>query len=264
MIRTTSKAPNRFLAALVLVGSLFRTAWMALNLAVGTGLLGSIVIVASLFHVRGNIYWWCSREWARWLIWATGCRLKVEGRENIALDRPQVFASNHVSHVDVIALAANIPKPFRFVAKKELAKIPVFGQAWQAAGHISVDRSDRASAVASLDAAGRLIREDNSSVVIFPEGTRGNGQGMLPFKKGAFMLALRTGVEILPAAVLGTRAVLPKGAWRLHAAPVVVRFGAPIDTTRYSEETRDALIDEVRARIEGLLQQPPAVGNVQA
>jgi 1-acyl-sn-glycerol-3-phosphate acyltransferase len=184
--------------------------------------------------------------------------VRVEGREHIAPDRPQVFASNHVSHVDVIALAAQIPKPFRFVAKKELARIPLFGRAWQAAGHISVDRGDRASAVASLDAAGRLIRQDNSSVVIFPEGTRGNGQGMLPFKKGAFMLALRTGVEIVPAAVLGTRAVLPKGAWRLRAGPVIVRFGAPIDTTRYDEATRDALIDEVRTRIEKLLEASPA------
>ncbi len=237
---------------------MIRTVWMALNLAVATLILGGTVIVASLFHVRGDIYWWCSRIWARWLLWATGCRVRVEGLENIAQDRPQVFASNHVSHVDVIALAAKIPKPFRFVAKKELAKIPVFGRAWQAAGHISVDRADRASAVASLDAAGRLIREDNSSVVIFPEGTRGNGQGMLPFKKGAFMLALRTGVEIVPAAVLGTRAVLPKGAWRLRAGPVIVRFGAPIDTTRYDEATRDVLIDEVRARIEQLLEAPPA------
>jgi 1-acyl-sn-glycerol-3-phosphate acyltransferase len=235
-----------------------RTIWMALNLFWATLILGSTVIVAGLFHVRGNLYWWCSREWARWLLWATGCRVRVEGREHIALDRPQVFASNHVSHVDVIALAAHIPKPFRFVAKKELAGIPVFGQAWRVAGHISVDRSDRASAVASLDAAGRLIREDKSSVVIFPEGTRGIGQGLLPFKKGAFMLALRTGVEIVPAAVIGTRAVLPKGAWRLRAGPVIVRFGAPIDTTRFDEDTRDVLIDEVRARIEQLLEAPPA------
>lgn len=237
---------------------MIRTIWLALNLFWATLILGGTVIVASLFHVRGNLYWWCSRVWARWLLWASGCRVRVEGREHIGLDRPQVFASNHVSHVDVIALAANIPKPFRFVAKKELAKYPVFGRAWQVAGHISVDRGDRASAVASLDAAGRLIRQDNSSVVIFPEGTRGIGQGLLPFKKGAFMLALRTGVEIVPAAVIGTRAVLPKGAWRLRAAPVIVRFGAPIDTTRYDEDTRDVLIDEVRARIEQLLEAPPA------
>ncbi len=238
---------------------MIRTLWLELNIGVATFLLGSLVIVASLFGVRGNVYWWASRTWSRWLIWSTGCRVTVEGVENIAADRPQVIASNHVSHVDVISLAANIPKRFRFVAKKELARIPLFGTAWKAAGHISVDRGDRASAVASLDAAGRLIRQDYSAVVIFPEGTRSITGELQPFKKGAFMLALRTGVEIVPAAVLGTRRILPKGAWRLRSGPVIVRFGAPIDTTHYDEESRDALIDVVRSRIEQLLDAPPAV-----
>ncbi len=238
---------------------MIRSLWLELNIAVGTLLLGSLVIVASLFRVRGDLYWWASRTWSRWLVWASGCPVVVEGIENIAADRPQIIASNHVSHFDVIALAANIPKPFRFVAKKELARIPLFGTAWKAAGHISVDRADRASAVASLDAAGALIRQDHSSVVIFPEGTRSTIAGLLPFKKGAFMLALRTGIEIVPAAVLGTRRILPKGAWRLRSGPVIVRFGAPIATTRYDEETRDALMELVRSRIEDLLAAPPAV-----
>lgn len=240
---------------------MIRSLWLELNIGVATLLLGMLVIVASLLGVRGGLYWWASRTWSRWLVWASGCRVTVEGIENIAQDRPQVIASNHVSHFDVIALAANIPKPFRFVAKKELARIPLFGTAWKAAGHISVDRADRASAVASLDAAGRLIRQDRSSVVIFPEGTRSTVGEMLPFKKGAFMLALRTGVEIVPAAVLGTRRILPKGAWRLRSGPVIVRFGAPIDTRRYDEETRDALIEVVRSRIEQLLAAPSAVAS---
>lgn len=235
-----------------------RSAWFILNLVVSTTLLGTLVLVASLFRVRGNLYWWASRTWSRWLVGISGSRVVVEARENIALDRPQIFVSNHVSHFDVIAVAANLPKPFRFVAKKELERIPLFGPAWKAAGHISVDRADRDSAVASLDAAGRMIRQDNSSVVIFPEGTRSRDGGLQPFKKGAFMLALHTGVEIVPVAVLGTRRILPKGSWRLGAGPVIVRFGAPIDTTHYDESTRDALIDEVRASIERMLEAPPA------
>lgn len=240
---------------------MIRTLWFELNLLVSTVLLGSLVIVASLFRVRGDIYWWASRTWSRWLIAVSGCRVQVEGIDHIAMDRPQIFASNHVSHVDVIAIAANLPKRFRFVAKKELGRIPLFGSAWKAAGHISVDRGDRASAVASLDAAGRVIREDNSSVVIFPEGTRSERPELLPFKKGAFMLALRTGVEIVPIAVLGTRKILPKGSARLRPGPIVVRFGEPIDTTPFDESTRDALIDLVRRRIEELREAPaPELG----
>lgn len=236
-----------------------RTLWLQLNIGVATFLLGGLVILASLVGVTGKLYWWAARSWSRWLLRASGCSVTVEGLDNISPDRPQIFVSNHVSHVDVIALAANIPKRFRFVAKKELGRIPLFGTAWKAAGHISVDRSDRASAVASLDAAGRVIRRDKSCVVIFPEGTRSTLPEMLPFKKGAFMLALHTGIEIIPAAVVGTRAILPKGAWRLRAGPVIVRFGAPIDTTHYDEGTRDELMEVVRARIERLLDAPPAV-----
>jgi 1-acyl-sn-glycerol-3-phosphate acyltransferase len=86
---------------------------------------------------------------------------------------------------------------------------------------------------------------------------------MLPFKKGAFMLALHTGIEIVPAAVVGTRAILPKGAWRLRSGPVIVRFGAPIDTAHYDEGTRDELIEVVRARIERLRDAPPAVPTLR-
>jgi 1-acyl-sn-glycerol-3-phosphate acyltransferase len=238
---------------------LIRTWWFELNLLVATALFGTIVIVASIFRVRGDFYWWASRSWSRWLVRVSGCRVTVEGLHNVAMDRPQVFAANHVSHVDVIAIAANIPKRFRFVAKKELGRIPLFGTAWKVAGHISVDRGDRASAVASLDAAGRLIREDNSSIVIFAEGTRSPTGELQPFKKGAFMLALHTGVEIIPVGIVGTRRILPKGGWRLRPGPVIVRFGAPIDTTHYDESTRDALIERVRGCIEELLEAPPAV-----
>ncbi len=240
---------------------MIRTLWFELNLLVATGVIGSMVIVASIFRVRGDFYWWAARSWARWLVWVSGCTVTVEGLHNVAMDRPQVFIANHVSHVDVIAIAANIPKRFRFVAKKELGRIPIFGTAWKVAGHISVDRGDRASAVASLAAAGRLIRDDNSSVVIFAEGTRSRTGELQPFKKGGFMLALHTGVEIVPVAILGTRRILPKGGWRLRPGPVIVRFGAPIDTTHYDESTRDALIERVRGCIEELLEAPPAVSS---
>src|SRR5690606_15934022 len=133
---------------------------------------------------------------------------------------------------------------------KELARIPLFGTAWQAAGHISVDRSDRASAIQSLDEAGRLLRKDNSSVVIFPEGTRSPTGELLPFKKGAFMLALRTGVDIIPVAVLGTRRIQPKGGWRIRSGRIILRFGEPIPVAQYSEAERDDLIELVRSRIQ--------------
>lgn len=239
---------------------MIRTAWTYLNLTIGTILIASIVIVAALFRVRKpGLYDWAARAWARWILWASGTPVTCEGLDNIRADRPQIFVANHVSWYDVYALAAAIPKRYRFVAKKELARIPIFGTAWKAAGHIAVDRSDRASAIQSLAEAGRLLRRDNSSVVIFPEGTRSPTGELLPFKKGAFMLALQTGVEIIPVAVLGTRRIQPKGGWRIRSGPIILRFGEPIPTSRYSEAERDELIELVRSRIQALLEEPATI-----
>lgn len=236
---------------------MIRTIWVYLNLVVATITLAAIVVLAALLRIRGRIYDWAARSWGEWMLWAGNTPVEVQGLENVRLDKPQIFAANHVSWFDVWVLAAVIPKRYRFVAKKELGLIPLFGTAWKAAGHISVDRSNRASAIRSLEEAGRRLREDNSSVVIFPEGTRSPTGEMLPFKKGAFMLALHSGVEVVPVAILGTRRILPKGGWRVRPGPIIVRFGEPISTAAYSEESRDALVLEVRRRIEAMLEAPP-------
>ena len=234
---------------------MIRTLWVGLNLVVVTAILATVVLIAALLRVRGHgIYDWAARTWAARMLRASGVEMQVEGLENVRLDQPQIFVSNHVSWYDVFALAVAIPKRYRFVAKKELGWIPLFGTAWKAAGHISVDRSDRAAAIRSLDEAGRLLKQDNSSVVIFAEGTRSRDGRLQPFKKGAFMLALHTGVDIVPVAVLGTGYVMPKGAWRVRAGRIIVRFGEAVRVSNYSEATRDALIADVRARIERMLE----------
>jgi 1-acyl-sn-glycerol-3-phosphate acyltransferase len=156
----------------------------------------------------------------------------------------------------VFALAAVIPKGYRFIAKEELRRIPLFGLAWASAGHISINRRDRAQAIKALDNAAALMREDHTAVVIFPEGTRSPTGELLPFKKGAFMMALRTGIEILPAACLGTRAILKKGDWRVRPGRIIVRFGPPIDSSQFDEEHREELMLVVRERIETMLHAP--------
>jgi 1-acyl-sn-glycerol-3-phosphate acyltransferase len=228
---------------------LIRTIWVALNLLAATAPLSTAVLVCGLLGVRGPIYDRLARTWARWILWASGTRVSVEGAEHIHSDEPKIIVSNHQSWYDVFALAANIPGPYRFVAKQELGRIPLFGRAWRAAGHISVDRSDRQASIRSLEQAGRAIREDNSSVVIFPEGTRSPTGELLPFKKGAFMLAIHTGVDIVPTGVSGGRDVLGKGEWRVHRGDVVIRFGEPIAIGAYDEHNREALIARVRADI---------------
>jgi 1-acyl-sn-glycerol-3-phosphate acyltransferase len=242
-------------------GVVIRSIWVALNLLVSTATLSLAVVLCALFRIRGDVYDRLARLWSRWTLAASGARVRVEGAQHIRSDAPQIIISNHQSWYDVWALAAYIPGRYRFIAKKELARIPLFGQAWQAAGHISVDRSDRQAAIRSLEQAARRVREDNSSVVIFPEGTRSPTGELLPFKKGAFMLALQMGVDIVPTAVIGGRAILPKGGWRVRSGDLIVRFGEPVPIASYSESNRDELIARVRAEIQRLLDAPVAAAD---
>jgi 1-acyl-sn-glycerol-3-phosphate acyltransferase len=229
---------------------MIRSIWAWFNGALATLVLGPPLIVAALLGIGSRRYYdWTGRTWSRWNLRAGGCRVTVEGIEHIHMDSPQILVGNHQSWFDVFAVAANIPKAFLFVAKKELERVWLFGPAWKAAGHISIDRSNQPAAVASLTKAGEQMRREKSAVVVFPEGTRSPNDDLLPFKKGAFMLALHTGVPIVPFAVAGSRRIFPKGSWRVRPGPIIVRFGPPIPTDQLGPDHRDALIERVRGEI---------------
>lgn len=236
---------------------MIRTLWVGLNGFVSTVSIASLVIVASILGARGRIYPWAARTWSRWILWATGVRLRVEGLEALSLDEPQIVVSNHQSWYDVFAISASMPKTFHFVAKKELERIPLFGRAWKAAGHISLDRSDRQAAIRSLDAAARRMASEDAAVIIFPEGTRSSDGALLPFKKGAFMLARKSGVSLLPAAVSGSRDVMPKGAWRVRAGPVTVRYGRSIAAPENDVEAKMAQARDAIAQLREPGDAPP-------
>ena len=232
---------------------MIRTVWVGLNLLVGTLLLGIPVIIGALLRVRRQgFYDFAGRNWSRWAMWASNTPVRVEGIENIDPATPQVLVGNHQSWYDVFAVAGSLRKPFHFVAKKELEKIPIFGAAWKGAGHISIDRSDRGSAIRSLEQAGEQLEQEGSAVVMFAEGTRSPTDALLPFKKGPFMLALHSGVPIVPFGVAGTRRIFPKGSWRVRPGPIIVRFGAPIPTDSLDPEDRESLIRRVRDEVQRL------------
>lgn len=198
----------------------------------------------------------CPRKWALMILRWTGTRVVVENPERIVPGRPQILVLNHVSWFDVLAVAGHLPGRYRFVAKKELAGVPVFGPAWRACGHISIDRQDLTSAIDSLGEARRQLLAEAPTVVIFPEGTRSATGELRPFKKGAFMLALQTGVEVVPAALLGTREIMPKGSLLVNTGRTIrLRIGEPIpmegltmaDRDHLTARARDAVADMLRA-----------------
>lgn len=231
---------------------MIRTAWVLLNAVVSTLLLAPLVFAGGLGVGRPWIFDWVASNWSRWILAASGVRVRVEGLENVDPSTPQVLVGNHQSWYDVFAVSSSVGKTFHFVAKKELERVPIFGAAWKIAGHISIDRSDRGAAIASLDQAGRQLRREGSAVVIFAEGTRSADDGLLPFKKGAFMLALHARVPVVPFALAGSRRVLPKNGWRVRPGPIILRFGQPIPTDSYNPEDRDELMQRVRDEVRRL------------
>lgn len=233
---------------------MIRSVWVALNLAFATLFFGFIAIVGSLLHVRGRLYFWATQQWSRAVLWASAVPVVTHGLDRIDWRCPQVLVSNHVSFYDVFALAAILPAPYAFVAKKELERIPFFGMAWKAAGHISVDRSDRAAAIQSLRRAGESIREQRSTVIIFPEGTRSPTGRLLPFKKGAFMLAMEAGVPVVPVIVRGSAEIQRPGSFYVHPGVIQVDFGEPLDPADYKEGGAESLTSAVRARMEAMLE----------
>lgn len=233
----------------------FIRAFVAATLA--TAWYGAIILWASYRRTPGQarICDECPRKWALAILRWTGTRVEVENPGRIVPGRPQIVVVNHVSWFDVLAVAGHLPGRHRFVAKKELANVPVFGQSWRACGHISIDRDNRGSAIRSLERARQELDEGAPTVVLFPEGTRSASGELKPFKKGAFMLALQTGVEIVPVAVLGTREILPKGSLLVRTGRTIrLRIGEPIPVTGLTMEDRDALAARARTSVADLLQ----------
>lgn len=222
-----------------------RTLWVGVVAAVVTPFYGSVIALYAFLMPR-RIECRCerwSRAWAGAIVRAAGIELKVVGMDRLKADRPHIIVSNHQSWFDVLSLMGALPRGTRFVAKKELRKIPWFGRAWQACGHISIDRRDRGAAVESLRTAGRLIRERSSNIVMFAEGTRSGTGELQPFKKGAFVLAIEGGVPVLPIAVKGSRDVMPKGSFKIRAGSIEIRVGEAIDVTGMTLSDRDDLRD---------------------
>jgi 1-acyl-sn-glycerol-3-phosphate acyltransferase len=190
-------------------------------------------------------------QWGRSMMAAAGATHTAEGLEHLP-EGNVVFVCNHQSNYDVILFFAHVRKHTRWVAKRELFKIPVFGQTMRLAGNIPVDRDGSESDKSRLSEAVTAVRE-RVSVMFFPEGTRESDGKLKPFKKGAAVFALQAGVPIVPMAVSGTRLILPKGSlairWGKRAALVI---GEPILTQGLTLDDRDALthrLEESVARL---------------
>jgi 1-acyl-sn-glycerol-3-phosphate acyltransferase len=236
---------------------MIRVVWYYLVLFVSTLYHALAAILAGIFRVRhrvGGVYDWAGTDWARAILRAAGTPVHAVGLEHVPPGEPVIYASNHSSMFDIWALFATLPGSVRFVAKRELFRIPFLGAAMRAAGHIPIDRSVKARAFEAYDDAARIIQRGFSPVV-FPEGTRSRTGELLPFKNAPFALAIAAQVPVVPVYVHNTLQILPKGAWRLRPRPIRLFVGAPIATAGLTAGDREALRERVRAAIVALRQR---------
>ncbi len=230
--------------------------WLYIVLA--TAVLGALAIVSFIFDRRARFMHWEAVIWARSILWLSGVRVECEGREHLDLSSPKILMMNHQSQFDIFAVLACLPRSLRFVAKKELYWVPILGQALAGGGHVIIDRKNLRQAFASYDRAAEQIR-DGTSIVVFVEGTRSPDGRLLPFKKGGFMLALKSGAPIIPVTITGGTLVLPRKSWRIRPETMRLVFHEPIDSTQYTVETRDELMAAVRSAIASSLDEPTSL-----
>jgi len=219
-------------------------AWVVLV----TFVMGSVVILVSFFSRDGNHPHLIARAWARSILFVSGIRVRIDGLEHLPTDGSCILMPNHQSNYDIPVLLGCLPVQFRWLAKAELFKIPIFGRGMRGCGYISIDRSNRKSAFHSLNEAAIKIR-NGVSVLIFPEGTRSRDGQIIAFKKGGFVLSVDAGVPIIPIVISGTRAVMPKGRLLIRTQAVRMRILAPIATSGYTRKNKDDLMAVVRETI---------------
>lgn len=208
------------------------------------------------------MYWEAMRA-ARVAGKIAGIRVRVEGIENIP-PGVCIFAANHASNVDPLAFIPAIPRRVALLVKKELFRVPFLSAGMRLAHFVAVDRSDREAAAASVDTAIRRLRE-GLSFAIFAEGTRSPDGRLRPFKKGAFVMAIMAGTPVVPVSIAGTQRLQPKGSWTIRPGEVTVRFGPPVDGSRYSMDRRGELLAAVESLVAAALppdQQPLAPQTV--
>ena len=212
----------------------------------GTAAASGISMIIILFDRRGKSVRFTMSKWAWFILKLWGVKVEVNGLENLTRGESYIFISNHASLLDIPAVCLRLPFQLRFLAKKELFKIPIFGPALLSAGHIKIDRGNLESAVKSLQKGAVILKERGYSALVFAEGTRSLDGEVGKFKKGGVILALSMGIPIVPISISGSAQLAPKGEFMVKSGKIKITVGKPISTEGKDMSDRQLLATTTR------------------
>jgi len=213
--------------------------------------LGLAAVPGGMFDPSGRRQHWFSRTWS-WLIMNTiFSPVKVTGLDKVDTSRPHVYAANHASALDIPVLYVNLPFQFRIAFKKELLSYPVVGWHLKRSGQVCIDQQNPSHSISSIRAALKGLK-GGLPLVIFPEGGRTPDGEIKPFLAGAFFLAIKAQVDVVPVALVGTYELLPMNTYHIKCRPLEMRVGEPISTTGMTMKDLEALSGRVQKALEEL------------
>lgn len=204
-----------------------------------------IVILIALFNDTSPWIDRVIRFWSRVWLFVSGTRLEVEGASNIDPSQSYVVVANHISTLDIMTCFLAVRLPIRYLAKKELFRVPILAQGMRAVGVIEVDRSARSAVHSQVNKQAQELIEKNRSLIIYPEGTRPRNGVMEPFKKGAFTMAIANQLPVLPVSIHGTHEAMPPGTPWVRGGQVRAIVDPPIPTAGLDSSDTTALRDRV-------------------
>ncbi len=219
--------------------------WLGFWLGTVTILLFFPVVIAALTSKTGNLAFSFCRVWAGIILSVSGIRTTAKGKEKIDKRQSYIIISNHQSHFDIPALIVRLGLQYRWVIKKEIRKIPLFGYALDASKNIFIDRSNTDTAIQSINAGVARLPE-GAGVLFFAEGSRSPDGKIQKFKKGGFRVAIEEGLPLLPVTVNGSREILPKHTIAFTPGTIELVIGDPILTSGYTMDNIDALVEKTR------------------
>jgi 1-acyl-sn-glycerol-3-phosphate acyltransferase len=217
--------------------------------------LGIAALPCGIADRDGRRLHWFSRTWS-WLIMKTILSpVEVIGLDKIDGSKPHVYAANHASAMDIPVLYVNLPFQFRIAFKKELLSYPVVGWQLKRSGQICIDQQNPSHSISSIRAALKGLQK-GLPLVIFPEGGRTPDGEIKPFLPGAFFLAIKAQVDIVPIALVGTYELLPMNTYHIKCRPLQMRVGEPISTAGLKMHDLPALSARVQKAVEDLYYRP--------